>query len=173
MQPQNEPLVVLVDANDNPLGTMPKQAAHEAGALHRAVSVFVFNNDGQWLLQQRALHKYHSGGLWTNAACSHPLPNEAPIFAATRRLQEEMGLEMQLLPHSKVLYRSEVGNGLIEHELDHLFIARGQVTPHPNAEEVEAWRWLSTNEIERELLEKEHIYTAWFKLLWRNLSDAI
>ena len=89
--------LILVDEHDRPVGTCEKMEAHQKGLLHRAFSIFIFNRQGQMLLQQRALGKYHSGGSWTNACCSHPFPTEENREAALRRLQEEMGFTTPLV----------------------------------------------------------------------------
>ena len=113
--------VQLVDEQDNDLGIMEKLAAHEQAKLHRALSVFVFNTKGAMLLQQRAIDKYHSGGLWTNTCCTHPMPKEPVSVAAQRRLQEEMGLHCALQHQFTFLYQADMGNCLVEHEFDHIF----------------------------------------------------
>lgn len=113
--------VILVDKNDNELGTMPKLEAHITGALHRAFSLFIFNSKQQMLIQQRALTKYHSGGLWANTCCSHPLPNEPLSQAIHRRLNEELGMQCDMQPIGTILYNEKVTDDLIEHEFDHLF----------------------------------------------------
>ena len=118
-----EPKVILVDKNDHQIGTMGKLQAHVEGKLHRAFSVFLFNNEGELILQQRALSKYHSGGLWTNTCCSHPSPNEDLKDAVNRRLEEELNLKnIETIEIGSVLYKAEFGNGLTEHEYDYVFI---------------------------------------------------
>ena len=113
--------MILVNERDEPLGSMEKMEAHRKGALHRAFSVFIFNSRGEMLLQQRALKKYHSGGLWTNACCSHPRPGETNEAAALRRLREEMGFDTSLQQIFSFTYRASFNNGLTEHEYDHVF----------------------------------------------------
>lgn len=127
--------VQLVDAEDNPNGSMEKLEAHEKGALHRALSVLIINSKKEILLQRRALGKYHSPGLWTNTCCSHPYPGEDPNEAAKRRLQEEMGMSSELTFLFKFQYKCDFENGLIEHELDHVFIGKTDDTPHLNTDE--------------------------------------
>ena len=114
--------VILVDVNDRQIGIMEKMKAHQQGSLHRAFSVFIFNKKGEMLLQQRALNKYHSGGLWTNACCSHPLPGEETIAAAKRRLQEELGFEIPVEKVFDFVYKADFDNGLTEHEFDHVYV---------------------------------------------------
>ncbi|CAK8736616.1 Isopentenyl-diphosphate Delta-isomerase [Sodalis praecaptivus] len=115
--------VILVDERDRAVGTMEKLQAHREGALHRAVTVYLFNPDGQLLLQQRAREKYHCGGLWSNTCCGHPMPAEESAAAARRRLYEEMGLRVALTPVLQLRYRLPLPNGLIEHEYGHVFLA--------------------------------------------------
>src|SRR5689334_14921661 len=114
--------VILVDASDNELGTMDKMEAHRKGVLHRAFSILLFNSKGEILLQKRSSLKYHSAGLWTNTCCSHPKPNEPMTTAAQRRLSEEMGINASLEFLYKFQYQVQLDNGLIEHELDHVYI---------------------------------------------------
>jgi isopentenyl-diphosphate Delta-isomerase len=161
--------VVLVDREDRPLGTMEKQRAHREGALHRAVSVFVFDDQDRLLLQRRAADKYHSAGEWTNTCCSHPRPGEAPADAALRRLREEMGFECPLHPAFVFTYRAEVGGGLVEHELDHVFVGRWSGDPHPDPSEADDWRWAALDDAAREVEADPSRFTPWFRLL---LADA-
>lgn len=155
--------VILVDAHDNEIGQMEKQAAHETGSLHRAFSVFVYNAAGELLLQRRAVDKYHSGGLWTNTCCSHPRPGEGNLEAAKRRLQEEMGINCALAPAFSFLYRQVVGD-LIEHELDHVFIGKFDGPANADAEEVAEWRYAPVSEILQDMAVHPDQYTVWFRL---------
>ena len=155
--------VVLVDAQDNEIGLMEKQEAHERGALHRAFSVFVFNSAGELLLQRRAFHKYHSGGLWTNTCCSHPRPGEDNLQAAKRRLQEEMGFTCKLDQVFSFLYHQKVGE-LIEHELDHVFVGTFDDDPAINPMEVAEWKSISLPELQADLAMHPENYTVWFRL---------
>jgi isopentenyl-diphosphate delta-isomerase len=159
----NAEQVILVDAQDNEIGVMEKQEAHVKGSLHRAFSVFVYNAAGELLLQRRAYHKYHSGGLWTNTCCSHPRPGEANIAAAKRRLREEMGFECTLMKAFSFLYQQEVGE-LTEHELDHVFIGSFDGTPVVNPEEVAEWRYVSMAALEKEMAARPEDFTIWFRL---------
>lgn len=157
-------MVILVDQFDNVLGTMEKMEAHQKGLLHRAFSVFVFNQKGELLLQQRALSKYHSAGLWTNTCCSHPRPGEDTIRAAERRLQEEMGLTIALQYKACFTYKAAFSNNLTEHEFDHVFIGKTELNPSINSEEVESYKWSMPEEIKKQMLINPDQYTSWFKI---------
>lgn len=161
-----EEQVVLVDADDRELGTMDKQAAHlDGGKLHRAFSVFVFDGQGRVLLQKRASGKYHFGGLWTNTCCSHPRPGEAPVDGARRRLYEEMGINIPLEPQGWFVYKAhDEASGLIEHELDHVFIGHFSGEPALNKDEAEDWRWIELSELRESLERQPDLYTPWLPL---------
>ena len=154
--------VVLVNEQDEPVGTMEKLAAHRHPHLHRAFSVFLFDRKDRLLLQQRAHSKYHSGGLWTNTCCSHPYPGEAVEAAAGRRLREEMGIETSLRKAFHFTYQAEFDNGLWEHEFDHVFIGRYEGAIAPDPDEVATWCYKSLAEIRSDLELAGHQYTAWF-----------
>jgi isopentenyl-diphosphate delta-isomerase len=155
--------VQLVDTQDNPNGSMEKLEAHEKGLLHRALSVLIINTKKEILLQRRALGKYHSPGLWTNTCCSHPYPGENPTEAANRRLKEEMGMVAELEFAFKFQYKCDFDNGLIEHELDHVFIGESNDTPHLNTDEAMAFKWMSVEELETDMKNNADNYTFWFK----------
>ncbi len=156
--------VILVDKDDNQLGIMEKIEAHEKALLHRAFSVFIFNSKGEMLLQRRALHKYHSPGLWTNACCSHPKPKESTIDAANRRLIEEMNMEAKLDYLFKFTYRTDFDNGLTEHEIDHVFKGITDIQPIPNPEEVDSFKYMSIKDLKNDITENPNNYTSWFKI---------
>jgi isopentenyl-diphosphate Delta-isomerase len=156
--------VILVDELDQELGVMEKMEAHQKGVLHRAFSVFVFNTKNELLLQQRALSKYHSAGLWTNTCCSHPRPNEPVFTAANRRLKEEMGMRVKLTHKTSFIYKTKFDNDLTEHEFDHVFEGKSDEAPVINTEEVEAYKWLSLSEIKEDLKKFPENYTVWFKI---------
>lgn len=162
--------VILVDSDDRPLGTAPKLDVHRSGELHRAFSILVHDGDGRVLLQKRHKGKYHSGGLWTNTCCGHPRPGEDVADAARRRLVEEMGFSCPLTLERRLIYRAEVGSGLIEHELVHLFVGswRGGVSPAPG--EAEAYEWRSIQDLTLELCSDPHRFTAWFPLYLSDLG---
>lgn len=163
--------VVLVDASDNAIGTMEKMEAHRQARLHRAFSVFIFNTAGKMLLQQRAFSKYHSGGLWTNACCSHPFPDEPVATAATRRLQEELGFTVALKPTFEFVYQAAFDNGLTEYEYDHVFtgVYDGPISPNPA--EVAATTLRTIDDIEESLRSDPQIYTAWFRLAFPRIIE--
>ena len=159
--------VVLVDRDDREIGTADKLTVHRDGRLHRAVSVFLFDDAGRWLLQRRADGKYHSPGQWSNTACTHPRPGEAPADAAARRLLEEMGVSAELEPAFRFLYRAELvaAEPLVEHELDHVFVGRFEGEPAPHADEVSDWRWVEPSALRSELDAAPDAYTPWFRML--------
>jgi isopentenyl-diphosphate delta-isomerase len=157
--------VQLVNPNDEPIGSMEKLEAHQKGLLHRAISVLIFNSKGEMLLQRRALKKYHSPGLWTNTCCSHPYPFEIPQDAASRRLNEEMNIESKLNFAFKFIYKTEFSNGLIENELDHVFIGYSDETPHLNTDEAVAFRWVTIKDLQRDIEKNPENYTVWFKII--------
>jgi len=162
--------VVLVNEKDEAIGTMEKMAAHEKALLHRAFSVFVFNKNGDLLMQQRAHSKYHSGGLWTNTCCSHPRPGEHVADAANRRLQEEMGFTTSLNKAFDFTYKAAFDNGLTEHEFDHVIIGQydGLVDFNPN--EVAAYEFMPAQELERQIQETPERFTAWFHIAYPKLK---
>ena len=156
--------VILVDEEDVELGTMEKWQAHVEGRLHRAFSVFVFRPDGALLLQRRAKTKYHTGGLWSNTCCSHPRPGEAIDAAAHRRLREEMGFDCPLSPVWAFVYRAAVGNGLLEHEYDHVFFGTADAAPSPDANEVDDVRWMFLADLWVELQRAPASFTPWLRI---------
>jgi isopentenyl-diphosphate delta-isomerase len=164
--------VILVDSNDNQIGTEEKMKAHEDAKLHRAFSIFVFNDKNEMLLQRRALSKYHSGGLWTNTCCSHPRPGETIDQAAHRRLKEELGFDCEMKETASFIYEAKLDHGLTEHELDHVVIGRyeGQKIV-PNKEEVEEVRWETTESVKDDIKANPSRYTEWFKIAFQKFSQ--
>jgi isopentenyl-diphosphate Delta-isomerase len=156
--------VILVNERDEPIGQMEKMEAHRKALLHRAFSVFVFNSKGEMLLQQRALQKYHSGGLWTNTCCSHPAPTEDTDSAAMRRLRQEMGFSTPLTKIFDFVYLADFDNGLTEHEFDHVYIGEYEGEVHPNPSEVHDFCYKSLDSIESSLTSHPDKYTAWFHI---------
>ena len=151
--------VVLVDENgynlfnqDGKLSTMGKIEAHRHGLLHRAVSVYIFNDRNELLLQKRAANKYHFPRKWTNTCCTHPYPGESPLIAARRRLSEEMGIMVTLTETFTFLYQADVGNSLTENEFDHIFFGVSNQNPIPNPAEVSDWKWVTIEELKPKLI---------------------
>jgi isopentenyl-diphosphate delta-isomerase len=163
--------VILVDEKDNPVGVAGKMEAHEKGLLHRAFSVFIFNSKGEMLLQQRAMHKYHSGGLWTNACCSHPNPGEETLAAAKRRLKEEMGFEVPLEKVFDFIYKTGFDNGLTEYEFDHVFAGEYDNPVDFNKKEVMDSCYKDIPGIRHTLQTDPEKYTAWLHLSFRRIEE--
>lgn len=163
--------VILVDEMDRPIGTMEKMEVHQKGLLHRAFSIFIFNSKGEMLLQQRASSKYHSPDLWTNACCSHPMPEETIEQAAHRRLQEEMGFDTELEPAFHFIYKTPFENGLTEHELDHVLIGRYDGPIEPNPMEVKDYCFMKPEAISTSMATHEHKYTVWFRIAFPKLEE--
>ncbi|MBI2109460.1 MAG: isopentenyl-diphosphate Delta-isomerase [Parcubacteria group bacterium] len=157
--------IILVDEKDNEIGIMEKLEAHKKGLLHRAFSICVFNNKGEMLLQKRASHKYHSGGLWTNTCCSHPRPGESVLKAAKRRLKEEMGIQCELKEVGSFIYKVPFENGLTEYEYDYILIGTYQNDPILNKEEVEDFKWVDLKNLKKDMEKNPRMYTFWFKTL--------
>ena len=165
--------VILVDEQDRPTGTMGKMEVHEKALLHRAFSVFIFNDNREMLLQQRALKKYHSAGLWTNACCSHPKPGEDTMAAAQKRLQEELGFTTPLQKAFEFIYKAFFENGLTEYEFDHVFTGIFNKEIHPDPNEVNDFCFMSLKEIEESITSHPAKYTEWFKIAFPRLMDHI
>jgi len=165
--------VILVDENDTEKGLMNKTEAHLKGFLHRAVSVFVINEAGDWLLQRRALNKYHSAGLWTNTCCSHPLPGESNTHAANRRLMEEMGLQCELIELFNFTYHENFENGLTEHELDHVFLGVCNQLPEINTDEVIEYKYSDYNSVKNDILQNPENHTVWFRKIYEVVNRHI
>ena len=161
-----EEKVILVDAKDIPIGTMGKIEAHRKGLLHRAFSIFIVNVKGELLLQQRALHKYHSPGLWTNTCCSHQREGETTLEAGARRLQEEMGMQVPLTFLFSFIYNTSFDNGLTEHELDHVLLGISEDQPVINTDEVATWKWIDMEALAKDLSKNEKHYTVWFRIIF-------
>lgn len=166
MSKQGEEQVVLVDVHDNPIGLMPKMEAHQRAVLHRAFSVFVLNDQNELMLQQRALHKYHSPGLWTNTCCSHQRSGESNVQAGRRRLREEMGFTTELTELTSFIYKAPFDNGLTEHELDHIMLGRYNGSPTINPEEVADWKWMPIEDVKNDVDIHPERYTVWFVIIF-------
>ncbi len=154
--------VILVSEKDEILGTCEKMEAHQKGHLHRAFSIFIFNRSGEMLIHKRALSKYHSGGLWTNACCSHPIFNIPIEETLQERLLFEMGMTCPLEFAFQFLYKGELDQGLIEHELDHVYFGFSDDKPHPNPEEVSEFQYMKIHELEKRVEEFPEEFTIWF-----------
>ena len=168
-----EEKVILVSETDDQLGLMGKMEAHEKGVLHRAFSVFIFNKSGQLLLQQRALDKYHSPGLWTNTCCSHQRDGESSIEAGKRRLMEEMGFNCDLEEIFWFIYKADFDNGLTEHELDHVLVGYYDDDPVVNPDEVASFKWMSLEDVKDDISEKPELYSAWFKIIFKEYDERL
>ena len=164
--------VILVDERDREVGSAEKLDAHRQGLLHRAVSVLVFDGQGRTLLQKRAAGKYHSAGRWSNTCCGHPRPGEETLAAARRRLREEMGIDVALAHALTFVYRAEVGGGLVEHEVDHVFLGRCEGEPRPDPAEVEAWEWRHVQLLLSQVIAAPVGFAAWFPPLVEELAAA-
>ncbi|MEK6154965.1 isopentenyl-diphosphate Delta-isomerase [Flavobacteriaceae bacterium 3-367] len=161
-----EERVILVNQDDKQLGTMPKMEAHEKGVLHRAFSVFIMNDRGETMLQQRAAQKYHSPLLWTNTCCSHQREGESNVEAGKRRLLEEMGFNTELTELFSFIYKAPFDNGLTEHELDHVMVGSYMGDPQINPDEVADWKWMKPETIREDISQRPDAYTAWFKIIF-------
>jgi len=168
-----EEQVILVNEQDEQIGLMGKQEAHEKALLHRAFSVFVFNDANQMMLQQRALQKYHSPGLWTNTCCSHQREGESNIEAGIRRLQEEMGFTTALRETTSFVYKAPFDNGLTEHEYDHILIGSYNGEPNLNPDEVADWKWMDVEDVKKDILQNPELYTAWFKIIFEKFNQHL
>jgi len=165
--------VVLVDEKDTSIGEMEKMEAHEKAVLHRAFSVFVFNDKDELMLQQRALSKYHSPGLWTNTCCSHPRPGEEVLDAGHRRLMEEMGFNCAIEKIFDFIYKAKLDKGLTEHEFDHVLIGRYEDDPHINPDEVESWKWMKMDAIDKDMKAHPEKYTIWFRIAFDRVHEFL
>ena len=163
--------VILVDTHDTPVGQMEKMEAHLKGELHRALSILIFNSKGEVLLQQRAFTKYHTPGLWSNTACSHPRPGEVSLEAATRRLGEEMGFTTELKESFDFIYRAHFDNSLIEHEFDHVFFGTFDGVPVINPLEANDYKWIKPLELMEDMRSTPEIYTVWFRIIMEKMEE--
>jgi isopentenyl-diphosphate Delta-isomerase len=166
-------LLILVDENDNETGSMNKLAAHQSGVLHRAFSVFVFNQKGEILLQQRADDKYHSAGLWSNTCCSHPVKGEMIDVAVSRRLKEEMGIECITQFKFSFIYKAALEHGLTEHELDHVYFGESDDVPVPDPNEVKDWKYVHPGKLKEEMISHPHQYSAWLKICFPRIESIL
>lgn len=168
----NQEMIILVDKNDKQIGSEEKIKAHEdGGKLHRAFSIFLFNSRGEMLLQLRARKKYHFGGLWTNTCCGHPRDGEELDSAARRRLKEESGINTNIKEVFSFIYQADAGNGLTEHEFDHVFVGKYEDQPVGNPEEADDWKWMSIDDVRKDLQEHPENYTPWFKIAFDKVAS--
>jgi len=166
--------VILVDNNNQEIGIEEKIRAHTEGKLHRAFSIFIFNSKNELLLQRRAKTKYHCGGLWTNTCCSHPRPGEKIIDAAKRRLKEEMGIITEDIWNvSSFIYKAILGNGLTEHEYDYVLAGNYNESPKINLKEVDNWKWVTLEELKKDIKENADKYTPWFRIILEKYLDKL
>jgi len=173
MQDNSKRLLILVDEHDNPIGTAEKMEAHmNGGKLHRAFSIFVFNDKGETLLQKRAMTKYHSQGKWSNTCCSHPYVGDTLLGAAHRRLKEEMGFDCDLSEVFSFTYTADVGNGLTEKEYDHIIFGKYNGEPHINKEEASDYKWVSLDELKKDIEKNPDNYTAWLRICIDKVINA-
>ena len=163
--------VILVTEHDDMVGIMDKMEAHKQGLLHRAFSIFIFNRKGEMLLQQRALNKYHSAGLWTNACCSHPMPGEKTQDAAHRRLMEELGFDTTIEKIFDFVYKAKFDNGLTEHEFDHVFAGEYEGKLNVDTGEVNDFCYKEIQEIKNTMETHPQKYTAWFHIAFPKIEE--
>ncbi len=165
--------IVLVNDKDEAIGVMNKLLVHQKGILHRAFSIIILNDNGQMLIHQRHINKYHSGGLWSNACCSHPKKDEKTIDAAKRRLHEELNISCPLKHIFSFTYKVSFENNLIEHEFDHVFIGRTNQTPDFNTDEISNIKWLDIDLLLEKVKKEPYKFTFWFKLLMNDYFHKI
>ncbi len=165
--------IILVDERNQQIGTGKKMPVHEEGKLHRAFSIFIFNSKGELMLQRRAKHKYHCGGLWTNTCCSHPRPDKNIKEEAEKRLQEEMGFSCDLKEIFSFDYQICFENGLIENEFDHVFVGKYEEEPILNKEEADDWRWISGKNLQKELKNNPEVFTYWLMVIMEDYSKKL
>jgi isopentenyl-diphosphate delta-isomerase len=164
-------LLILVDENDQEIGVMDKLTVHQTASLHRAFSLFIFNSAGELLIQQRADEKYHSGSLWSNTCCSHPIKGENIRDTINRRLDEEMGMKCDFEYKFSFIYRTELEHGLTEHEFDHVYFGTTDVPPIPNAAEVKGWKYMSLKDLEVEINRHPENYSSWLNICLPRINE--
>ena len=165
--------VIIVNSSDQKIGLMPKLEAHIRGILHRAFSVLIFNKNGELLIQQRALNKYHTPGLWSNTCCSHQIDGETNIEAGKRRLFEEMGFEVELFNFDSFIYNAYFENGLIEHEFDHILVGIFDGNPLINKNEVNDYKWITFDKLQKEIYSSPQNYTVWFRIIFEKYKLSL
>jgi len=160
--------IIVVNERDEEIGTSEKLLVHQQGLLHRAFSILVFNENNEFLIHQRTSHKYHSGNLWTNTCCGHPNANEEIGVAAHRRLGEEMGFDTSLEFLYKFQYRAEFENGLVENEIDYVFVGTYNDSFIVNPDEVADYKWVTLENLLEDVSKNSQNYTFWFKEILKN-----
>jgi len=168
-----EEKVILVDEEDQEIGTEEKMKAHQEKMLHRSFSILIYNSKKQLLLQKRAEEKYHTGGLWTNTCCSHPRPEEKLSEAVHRRLKEEKGFDCELKELFSFQYIAEFDNGLTEHEFNHVFIGKFDGEPDHDPSEVDEWKWMTNEEVIADIKANPDKYTPWFKIIMKEYLEEL
>lgn len=163
--------IAVVNLGDEIVSYIDKQKVHEQGLLHRAFSLCIFNSSGKMLIHQRALDKYHSAGLWTNTCCSHLPENAEFVSFMHQRLQDEMGFDCELQPAFRFHYQTSFENGLIENEIDHVFVGLFDRDPQVNPTEVVDWQWLSIAEIQQQIANAPHRFSYWFKHMMLRVEE--
>jgi len=168
----NSDLLILVDSDDQEIGLMDKTLCHEdQGKLHRAFSIFLFNRSGEVLIQQRATSKPLWGDFWSNTCCSHPRAGESIDSAASRRIEEELGIQAELSFIYKFEYQARFNEQLSENELCSVYFGHFDGAPTPNPNEVQSWKWISRESLTKELRDNADLYTPWLKLEWSTLNE--
>ena len=157
--------IVLIDSKDRVMGAEEKLKVHEKGIMHRAFSIIILNSRGEMLIQRRAIDKYHSGGLWSNACCSHQRENEILEQAIHRRLKEEMGFDCSLKEIFHFKYKTRFNNHLIENEIDHVFIGLFDGNPIINKKEVLDFMWIPLSSLKNKIKTNPEKYSYWFKII--------
>lgn len=169
----DEQNIAIVNQNDEIIAYQDKLKVHEKGILHRAFSIFIFNEKNEILLQQRAFSKYHSPGLWTNSCCSHAIEGEEFSQTIHSRLIEEMGMDCDLHFKFSFHYHFKFENGLIENEIDHVYFGNCSVNPNPNSDEVNDYRWASISEIRHQIESNPENFTYWFKFIFERVAMLV
>lgn len=154
--------VLLVDINDNEIGVEYKEDAHKKPMLHRAFSVYLYNDKKQMLIQKRALHKYHSPGLWANACCSHPRKGENVKYSAKERMIDEIGVSTEIKELFSFIYLNKFNEELYEYEYDHVFVGEYNGDVLLNKEEASETKWIDLDELEEDLVSNPLKYSSWF-----------
>ena len=165
--------IILVNKKDQEIGQKEKMQSHIDGDLHRALSIQLYNSNGELLIHKRASSKYHCGGLWTNTCCSHPFPGELTIDAAKRRLYEELGYkQVDLVEKFVFQYKASFENGLTENEIDHVFTGHTDLNPPEiDQKEIEDYEWISIDELKNDIQNSHSKYTVWFKEIMKHLHS--